>query len=452
MKIDMPEAASFIIQTLTEHGFEAYIVGGCVRDSLLGTEPKDWDITTSASPAEVKSLFSRTIDTGIEHGTVTVLMGKEPYEVTTYRVDGKYEDHRRPTEVTFTKSLKEDLLRRDFTINAMAYNDREGLVDLYGGVEDLEKGMIRCVGVATQRFDEDALRILRALRFAARLDFQIEESTRQAMIEKKEFLRQISAERIREELTKILTSPHPELLLTAYEFGITNIILPEWDRMMETSQNNPHHKYSVGMHTLAGIQKVAPTVVLRYTMLLHDTGKPDCKTTDADGIDHFKKHPLRSKEIARAVLRRLKFDNDTLKRVSTLVEWHDWRFMSQKEVNKKAVRRLANKIGVDSCYQLFEVQKADILAQSDYQQEEKLTILEQTKKLLDEVVEAEECLTLKDLKINGKDLIAMGIAPGKEIGRILNGLLKEVLENPELNNRDVLLEKVKMIKHVETCD
>lgn len=452
MKINMPEAASFIIHKLTRHGFEAYIVGGCVRDSLLQVEPKDWDITTSASPTEVKQLFSRTIDTGIEHGTVTVLIHKEPYEVTTYRIDGKYTDHRRPLEVTFTKSLREDLLRRDFTINAMAYNDDEGLVDFYGGVDDLKRGVIRCVGVASQRFDEDALRILRALRFAARLDFQIEEATRQAMIKKREFLRQISAERIREELTKILISPHPELLLTAYELGISKIVLPEWDRMMETSQNNPHHKYSVGMHTMTGIQKIRPTVVLRYAMLLHDVGKPDCKTTDADGIDHFKKHPLRSKEIARTVMRRLKFDNVTLKRVLTLVEWHDWRFMSQKEINKRAVRRLANKIGVDSCYQLFEVQRADILAQSDYQQEEKLLILEQTKKLLDEVVEAEECLTLKDLNINGKDLIAMGIVPGKEIGRILNGLLKDVLENPELNDRDVLLEKARAIKQAGTGD
>ncbi|MDO4941781.1 MAG: CCA tRNA nucleotidyltransferase [Lachnospiraceae bacterium] len=443
MRINMPDNARAIIDKLTRQGHEAYIVGGCVRDSLLGNEPKDWDITTSASPFEVKKLFSHTIDTGLQHGTVTILLDGEAYEVTTYRVDGKYEDHRRPTEVTFTKSLEEDVLRRDFTINAMAYNDEEGLIDLHGGAKDLKEGIIRCVGIASQRFDEDALRILRALRFAARFDFEIEDSTKKAMIEKKEFLKDISAERIREELTKILLSDHPEMLLSAYEMGITKIILPEWDLMMATPQNNPHHKYSVGLHTLTGIQNIESTVVLRYAMLLHDAGKPDCKTTDEKGIDHFKKHPLRSKEIARDVLHRLKFDNDTVKKVSTLVEWHDWRFVHQEEISKKTVRRLANKIGSDACYQLFKVQKADIMAQSDYQQKEKLEILTKTKALLDEIIEAGECLTLKDLQINGKDLIAMGLAPGKEIGFILNGLLKAVLDDPKLNDRELLLEKVK---------
>jgi len=442
MRINMPDNARAIIDKLISRGYEAYIVGGCVRDSLLGNEPKDWDITTSASPLEVKKLFSHTIDTGLQHGTVTILADGEAYEVTTYRVDGKYEDHRRPKEVTFTKSLEEDVLRRDFTINAMAYNEEEGLIDLHGGAKDLQEGIIRCVGVASQRFDEDALRILRALRFAARFDFTIEEETKKAMIEKRDFLRDISAERIREELTKILLSDHPEMLVTAYEMGITKVILPEWDRMMMTPQNNPHHKYSVGMHTLAGIQNIEPTVVLRYAMLLHDAGKPYCRTTDENGIDHFRKHPLKGKEIARDVLHRLKFDNDTIKKVLTLVEWHDWRFVDRKEINKKSVRRLANKIGKDACYPLFRVQKADIMAQSEYQQQTKLEILAATKALFDEIIEDEECLTLKDLKINGRDLVAMGIAPGREIGYILNKLLEAVLDDPELNTREVLLEMV----------
>lgn len=445
MKITIPQHANFIINTLMEHGYEAYIVGGCVRDSLLCKEPKDWDITTSASPKQVKVLFSHTIDTGIEHGTVTVMMGREPYEVTTYRIDGTYEDHRRPKEVVFTKCLKEDLLRRDFTINAMAYNEQEGLIDLYGGKEDLEAGVIRCVGEARQRFDEDALRILRALRFAARLDFSIEEQTKQAMVEKREFLKDISAERIREELTKILVSPHPEFLVMAYELGITKIILPEWDRMMETPQRNPHHKYSVGMHTLHSICGVEPDVVLRYAMLLHDAGKPDCKTTDQEGIDHFNRHPLRSKEIARQVLRRLKFDNDTVKKVVTLVEWHDWRFSSSKQVNKKGVRRLANQIGTQMCYLLFQVQRADIMAQSDYQQEEKLEILEKTRFLLDEIVADNECLTLKELAMDGRGLMELGIKPGKEMGRILNLLLERVLEQPELNEHETLVQLVHRI-------
>lgn len=438
MKIEMPKNAAWIIDQLMQHGYEAYIVGGCVRDSLLGVVPKDWDITTSASPEEVKELFSHTIDTGIEHGTVTVLLDKEPYEVTTYRIDGKYEDHRRPTKVTFTKSLKEDLLRRDFTINAMAYNEKEGLIDLYGGVEDLKKGLIRCVGIASHRFDEDALRILRALRFAARLNFAIEEETKQAMVEKKEFLKDISAERIREELTKLLVSPHPELLKTAYELGITKVILPEWDRMMETEQVNPHHCYSVGIHTLKGIQRVEATTVLRYTMLLHDTGKPDCKTTDENGIDHFQGHPMRSKEIAAGVMNRLKFDNQTKKQVVTLVEWHDWRFSRKEEINKRGIRRLANKIGVPLCHLLFQVQEADILAQSDYQKEEKLEILAGMKQMLQEVEEAKECLSLKQLEMDGKGLMELGVEPGKEMGRILQELLNHVLENPELNTKEAL--------------
>lgn len=443
MKINMPKNAAYIIDKLMEHGFEAYIVGGCVRDSLLGHKPKDWDITTSASPLEVKELFHNTIDTGIQHGTVTVMLDREPYEVTTYRVDGEYADHRRPTEVTFTKCLAEDLLRRDFTINAMAYNDAEGLIDLHHGAEDLEKGIIRCVGVAEQRFDEDALRILRALRFAARFDFEIEEETQKAMVVKKEFLKDISAERIREELTKMLISDHPEMLIRAYELGITALILPEWDLMMETKQNNPHHKYSVGMHTMESMKAIKPTTAMRYTMLLHDAGKPAMKTTDEKGIDHFKKHPLESKEIARKVLRRLKFDNDTIKTVTTLVEWHDWRAPSVDTVKKYTIRKMANRIGIDLLYQLFEVQAADVAGQSEYQKEDKLLIIAETKRQLDEIVEAGDCVNLKQMQLDGKDLIALGVKPGKEMGVILNALLKRVLKNPSLNTKEQLTELAK---------
>ena len=242
MKIKMPVQAQKIIKRLEEAGHEAYIVGGCVRDSILGKHPADWDITTSASPVEIKELFSYTIDTGIEHGTVTVMADHQPFEVTTYRVDGKYEDHRRPKEVHFTKSLEEDLLRRDFTINAMAYSDTKGLVDLYGGRADLEEGIIRCVGNASERFDEDALRILRALRFQAQLGFQIEEETKAAIRRQARFLKDISAERIRVELDKLLVSDHPEVLGDAYKMGVREVKLPEFDTMMETAQNNPHHK------------------------------------------------------------------------------------------------------------------------------------------------------------------------------------------------------------------
>ena len=273
MKIKMPAQAAKVIQTLEQHGFEAYIVGGCVRDSILGRTPGDWDITTSASPQEVKEIFDHTVDTGIEHGTVTVLMNHEPYEVTTYRVDGKYEDHRRPNEVHFTKSLREDLLRRDFTINAMAYNDNEGIIDMYDGMTDLKNQTIRCVGEAKKRFDEDALRILRALRFQAQLGFQIEEETEEAIKNQAKFLKDISAERIQVELEKLITSAHPEVLVNAYKLGVTKIIFPEFDIMMETPQNNPHHKYNVGIHTIEAMKQIEAEHIYRWTMLLHDVGK-----------------------------------------------------------------------------------------------------------------------------------------------------------------------------------
>ena len=273
VRIQIPEHAREVIATLQNAGYEAYVVGGCVRDSILGRVPQDWDITTSARPEEVKALFHRTIDTGIRHGTVTVMMDKEGYEVTTYRIDGVYEDGRHPREVTFTPSLREDLKRRDFTINAMAYNEEEGLVDLFGGMEDIEGGVIRCVGNAAERFNEDALRILRAVRFSAQLGYGIEEETGRAIRELAENLKRISAERIQAELIKLLVSPHPDTLRVAYEMGITKVILPEFDRCMETPQNHPHHCYSVGEHLLVALQTVEPRKELRLVMLLHDIGK-----------------------------------------------------------------------------------------------------------------------------------------------------------------------------------
>ncbi|MBO4515022.1 MAG: CCA tRNA nucleotidyltransferase, partial [Lachnospiraceae bacterium] len=267
VSIEIPQKAKEILDVLHGAGFEAYVVGGCVRDSILGRTPQDWDVTTSARPEEVKALFRRTIDTGIQHGTVTVMMDKEGFEVTTYRIDGKYEDSRHPSEVIFTPSLEEDLKRRDFTINAMAYNDRDGLVDLFGGMEDMEKKVIRCVGDARARFGEDALRIMRAVRFSAQLGYEIEAQTREAIRELAPTLRNISAERIQTELIKLVVSGHPEYLRIAWETGITKVVLPEFDLMMETPQNHPHHCYNVGEHTLVSMTQVSADKVLRLTML-----------------------------------------------------------------------------------------------------------------------------------------------------------------------------------------
>lgn len=438
--IHMPEKANQIIHTLEEAGFEAYIVGGCVRDAILGKEPDDWDITTSAKPEDVKKLFRRTIDTGIEHGTVTVMFGKEGYEVTTYRVDGKYENHRRPNQVTFTASLMEDMKRRDFTINAMAYNETDGLVDHFNGMEDLNKGLIRCVGNPKERFDEDALRILRALRFSAQLNFEIEEDTKVAIQNQARFLKDISAERIQVELTKLLISNHPERLKTAYELGVTKVILPEFDAMMDTPQNNKHHTYNVGEHTLCVIENVPPIKVLRWTALLHDVAKPSTKIVDEKG-DHFYGHNEIGSKMAKTILRRLKFDNMTIDRVGKLVYWHDYGIGDAPSL--KSFRRFLSKIGADLFEDYIFIKKADICGQSDYRRIEKLENVKNLEAFYRKIIDEKQCLSLKELEVKGNDLISCGINPGKEIGIILNDLLNLVLEDPEMNKREILLEHVK---------
>ncbi len=438
MKIALPEKVSFIINTLMRAGYEAYAVGGCVRDVMLNRTPMDWDITTSAKPHEVKQLFGHTIDTGILHGTVTVMLEQEGFEVTTYRIDGEYEDARHPKEVSFTSDLLEDLKRRDFTINAMAYNDTQGLVDAFDGVGDLKRGIIRCVGRATERFSEDALRMLRAVRFSAQLGFALEEETRAAIVELAPNIAKVSAERIQMELVKLLTSNHPEEIRTAYETGLTAVFLPEFDRMMETAQNNPHHCYTVGEHTLMALQGVEADKVLRFTMLLHDVAKPVCRTTDENGTDHFYGHPQKGSEMARMILRRLKFDNDTTDRVSALVRWHD----DNPELSPRSVRRAISRIGLERYPALFAVKRADTLAQSMYRREEKLKYLHDYEMLYQEVMEKQQCLTIKQLAVTGSDLIEAGMQPGKEIGSVLKKLLELVLEDPELNTKEKLLKQV----------
>lgn len=436
LKITMPENANRIIHTLQEAGYEAYIVGGCVRDALLGKVPDDWDITTSAKPEEVKALFRRTIDTGIEHGTVTVMFDKEGYEVTTYRVDGKYEDHRRPTTVTFTASLLEDMKRRDFTINAMAYNEAEGLVDHFDGVGDLQRQIIRCVGEPSERFDEDALRILRALRFAAQLGFSIEDKTKEAIQRQAVYLKDISAERIRVELTKLLLSKFPERLLLAYELGVTKVVLPEFDQMVETPQNTIHHRYNVGEHTIAVVKEVPPTQIMRWAALLHDVAKPKMKTTDEKG-DHFYQHHEAGVKMAEDILIRLKFDNATIARVKRLVLWHDYGMGQLPTL--PSFRKSLSKMGEDLFEDYVKIKRADILAQSEYMRQEKLDNLAALEAYHTQVLEQAQCLSLKDLAVKGKDLLEIGMQPGKELGATLNYLLNCVLENPELNTTQTLL-------------
>lgn len=435
MTIQLPGKVKCIIDTLEEAGFEAYAVGGCVRDSILGRKPEDWDITTSASPWQVKQLFPVTVDTGIKHGTVTVLIGHEGFEVTTYRIDGEYEDRRHPKEVVFTPDLLEDLKRRDFTINAMAYNEKKGLVDAFGGAGDLEQGRIRCVGNPTDRFTEDALRLMRAVRFAAQLGFSIEEHTKAAIPPLAGNLSDISAERIQVELVKLLVSGHPEELRTLYETGMTRVFFPEFDEMMATPQNNLHHCYNVGDHTIAALGYVRADKALRLTMLLHDIAKPVCKSVDEEGIYHFYGHPERGAQMAKEILQRLKFDNNTIGKVTALIRWHDHR----PKLEEASVRRAIHRVGPEQYPALFEVKYADTMAKNQYKREEKLAYLAEYRRIYQEILEKKQCLGLKDLAVNGKDLIQLGIEPGKELGTTLEQLLGHVLDHPEDNTKEVLL-------------
>lgn len=439
MVIQLPEKVKCIIDTLMEAGYEAYAVGGCIRDSVLGRIPGDWDITTSAKPSEVKGLFKKTIDTGILHGTVTVMVSGEGFEITTYRLDGEYEDGRHPKEVVFTASLLEDLKRRDFTINAMAYNEKDGLVDAFCGMEDLQRKLIRCVGNPKERFEEDALRMMRAVRFAAQLGFSIDTATKEAVARMAGNLVKVSAERIQVELVKLLVSEHPEKFLAFYETGLTGVFLPEFDRMMETPQNNAHHCYNVGEHTIEAVKNSPADKIIRLTLLLHDVAKPVCKSTDTEGIYHFYGHPAKSAEMAKEILRRLKFDNDTIRRVTALIAAHD----DMPPLEPKAIRRAVYRTGLEQYPALFAVKRADTMGKNQYKREEKLAYIAGYEKLYEEIMEKKQCLTLKELAVTGKDLIDAGMKPGKEIGEALKSMLEHVLEYPEDNQKEILMKQIK---------
>ncbi len=452
MKITLPDEVTKIIHILEEQGYEAYAVGGCVRDSALGRVPEDWDITTSALPEQVKACFRRTIDTGIEHGTVTVRLNHKSFEVTTYRLDGKYEDSRHPSSVSYTPSLEEDLKRRDFTINAMAYHPRKGLVDLFGGMQDLEGKVIRCVGNAQERFSEDALRMLRALRFSAQLGFSIAQDTQDAIAAQAGRLEKISAERIRDELVKLLLSEHPDRLELMYQLGLSRIFFPEWDAMMETEQHTKHHKYSVGWHTIQVIASIPSGVpsekALHLAALLHDVAKPAMKKTDKKGNDHFTGHPQAGEAMARRILRRWRLDNDTIAQVCALVKFHDERLQlvggkENERHDMRVMRRMVARTGSDLYPELFYLQRADIAGQSDYKQEEKLALVDREEAALRKIREEEECTSLKDLAIDGRELIALGVPKGREVGEMLKKLLSIVIEDPGMNDLEKLKSQVK---------
>ena len=433
--IRIPDHAAKVLNRLHELGYEACVVGGCVRDSLLSREPEDWDITTSATPQQVREAFQRTIDTGAEHGTVTVRMDGESLEVTTYRVDGKYADHRHPDEVRFTSSLEEDLKRRDFTINAMAYNDRDGLIDLFHGRQDLERGIIRCVGDARARFTEDALRIFRAVRFCAKLGFTLDPATKEAAQRLAPSLKYVSAERIRMELDKLLISPHPEMIRLAWECGITRNVLPEFDAMMDAVQNNAHHRITVGEHTIRTMCACESDRILRLTMLLHDSGKPVCQTLDERGVFHYHGHAAPGAQIAGRVMERLKYDKAAQRVVVHLIRCHSL----YPELTEEGVRRAVVLLGEDQFERFLKVKRADISGQNPEVQAQKFRYMDEVERLYRGILERGDCLSLRALRVTGDDLIQAGIPKGKEIGRILNTLLDEVLTDPLKNDRDWLL-------------
>ncbi len=441
MKLIIPDDARFIINTLYDNGYDAFVVGGCVRDAALGVEAKDWDITTSAKPEDIKRCFKNKhlISIGEKHGTVGVVINKKVYEVTTYRIDGDYNDNRHPETVEFTDDIEKDLSRRDFTVNAMAYNDKVGLVDPFNGQLDLKYKALRCVGNPDERFEEDALRILRGLRFASVYNFSIESNTATSIIRNKKLLNNISMERISSELNGILCGKNVNFILRRYK-DVIAVLIPELVATFDFAQNNPHHNKTVWRHTTASVANIEPDSLLRMVMLLHDVGKPLALKTDENGVDHFKGHNRFSAVLAKTALKRLKYPTKFIEDAVILIEYHDVRFTD----NKKQIKHVLNIIGVDNFKRLMKVQKADILAQSKYMQDAKLKNLNLANYAFESIIRNNDCYKIKDLKINGSDLIHLGITDGKTIGDILEILLDNVIDET-INNDNIDL-KIKALE------
>lgn len=437
MKLALPKSVQYIIESLTAHGFEAFAVGGCVRDALLGREPDDWDITTSAQPQQIKAVFRRTVDTGIAHGTVTVLHGGSGYEVTTYRIDGEYEDGRHPKEVSFTGSLKEDLRRRDFTINAMAYNEETGLVDAFGGIEDLERKRICCVGAAEERFGEDALRILRGARFAAQLDFSLEEETKEAMRKLAPTLSKISAERIQVELSKLLLSKNPEQIDDLVQYGIATVIFPEYESLaMDRRQ-----------FIIAQLKKLEERSCGKQFVSQKNSVEQKCSETANSSVRQNSSAERKGEQLAlrwaailqffdmkqaTAVLRRLKYDNKTLSNVQGIL-----RFYEKPEENRVSIRRALCAMGEELFALVLEFRA------SRTEDEVELEKLSHMLEIEQDILRKGECVSLKTLAVTGKDLLALGCPKGRQVGSVLNELLEIVLEHPEANEKELLLKVAK---------
>lgn len=443
MNIVLPKNVKLIIDILNKNGFEAFVVGGCVRDSIIGLTPHDWDICTNAKPEEIKNCFSNfnTFDSGLKHGTISIVIDGEVYEVTTYRIDGAYSDNRRPDSVSFTSDIAKDLARRDFTINAMAYNEQCGLIDPYSGRNDLLDKIIRCVGNPDFRFNEDALRIIRALRFASVYDFVIENETSESISKNADLLKNIAVERISVEFNKLLCGNGAEEILNNYR-DVIAVFIPEIKPMFDYSQHTKHHNRDLWRHTTYSVKSIDKMPLLRMSMLLHDIGKPKACKRDEDGTCHFKGHPKYSAEIAETILRRLKYPTDFIETCITLIKYHDVRFNG----SKRQLRHVMNAIGDKNVELLLKIQRADIMAQSDYKHKEKLEKLNLACRVYEEILADKDCFTLKQLEINGNDIKKLGVTEGVKIGKILKMLLSLVIEDKLENEKSALLNKAEEIR------
>lgn len=439
MTLTLPSYVAIALEKLNNYGYEAYVVGGCVRDTLMGREPNDWDITTNALPEQIISAFAdrRVIPTGLQHGTVTVLIDGHPLEITTYRIDGAYSDNRHPDSVTFTRNLREDLARRDFTVNALAYHPQTGIVDHFSGLADLDNRQIVCVGDPEKRFTEDALRILRALRFSAQFGFSIEKMTAKAIHRLAPLLRRIAVERVQNELVKLLCGKHVRSVMLAFP-DVIGIILPEIAPTIGLEQVNPYHFLSVYEHTVETIAAIAPNAVLRLAMLFHDSGKPACYTRDENGIDHFRGHAAVSAAIAEQTMSRLRFDRLTIDTVKKLVIHHDDDLMPADYPLKRVLNRMGPALALD----LIEIQKADVYGQHP-DKLDRIAVLESIAKRLRELIDEDACFSLKNLAINGEDLIDIGYSADKHLGDMLDELLDQVMCGKLPNERVTLLRYAK---------
>jgi len=437
-RFEIPEDVKVILNRLNDH-YEAYIVGGCVRDLILGIEPHDYDICTSATPGEIMNIFhdERIIETGLKHGTVTILYNGVGYEITTYRIDGSYSDGRHPDDVIFTTDIIKDLGRRDFTINAMAYNKDIGLVDPFGGFSDLRHKKIRCVGFADDRFSEDALRILRAMRFAIRYGFDIEMNTYEAMIRSRQGLETISKERITSELEKMLSCGKAVRSIFLSCKDVMAVILPELECCMNFNQHNKYHMHDVYEHILSVVDYCETgDFVIKLAALLHDIGKPSTYTEDESGYGHFYEHQEASYEISKEVIsKRLRLSNEQYDETLLLIRYHDMDVVT----TKKSVKRALNKLGEGTFRKWLILKLADRKDHIGFNADEMLTDLKHIEDMLNDIIINRDCFSIKDLAVNGNDLINIGYKQGKELGAALNQLLQQVLDGCE-NDKEKLLE------------